>query len=438
MQKNLRFYILVSHTLHKVKRHFSYTGILPEEAMVVINTTNDIFFKQCSTWCDSKGIPWTRTKSDGTPATGKNSVLDLFIKSKDTYMIALDGDDYLTRYEYAYYKNILQQDNPPDSLCLFRQEAQIITTFGQRFWTNNMTLPLDLNKEIDIRKGHLISEVYANNMTEYYEQIYGNLEVYVEECLNHARQNLYYVYKYYERCNINGEDRAESHCRPVWFSKPAAKECKFPNNVPVGEDTLVYLQLKNGHFQGRIVTQLVDEFEHPTYLYDCIKSDTDSVGAMLSITLNQTDYTWVRLINKKLKQMEEEGQLHALPLPINTCLPKRWKKDTYPQAHPQEYDGFDIKIWDAHWERQGAWERPSKEAEDIVEKIRQCDFYMSQEAAVAMQCIEEQKENKRKLCEALGVPVGSQISFPAFCWEDSRLYFMHSTPREVAQLYPKR
>ena len=42
-----------------------------------------------------------------------------------------------------------------------------------------------------------------------------------------------------------------------------------------------------------------------TYLYDCIKADGDDLGAMLGITLNQTDYTWVRLINIKLKESKK-------------------------------------------------------------------------------------------------------------------------------------
>ena len=159
MQKNLRFYILVTHTLHKVQRHFSYSGIQPKEAMVVINTTNDVFYKQCSNWCESQGIPWIRTESDGTPATGKNSVLDLFLKSKDDYMVAVDGDDYLTKSGYAYYKNVVNQDNTPDSLCLYKQQSQLITIFGQRIWINLMGLPTDLDTEMHIRSSHLLGEV---------------------------------------------------------------------------------------------------------------------------------------------------------------------------------------------------------------------------------------------------------------------------------------
>lgn len=439
MQKNLRFYILVTHTLHKVKRHFSYTGILPKEAIVVINTTNDVFYKQCSNWCDSKGIPWIRTESDGTPATGKNSVLDLFLNSKDDYMVAIDGDDYLTKYGYAYYKNIVKQNNPPDSLCLYKQQSQLITIFGQRIWINLMGLPTDLDTEMHIRRTHLMGEVYAHHLKDYYENKYGDLELYVKDCLKHTKENLYYVYKYYERYNIYENEFAESHCRPVLFSKAAAKECHFPSNVPVGEDTLVYLQLKNAHFQGRIQTQLVDELNGGiTYLYDCIKSDGDELGAMLGITLNQTDYTWVRLINIKLKEMEQKGELHAVPLPVNNCLPSKWEKDNLIPAKPQFPFDFDLQKWDEQWKDKGVFhEAPSKEAMEIIENIRMCENYYSTESAVVLQNIEQQKENKKELLKALGVSPNAMVKFPKGYFNNSRPYFHHATPHEVAQHYPK-
>lgn len=439
MRKNLRFYILVTHTLHKVKRHFSYTGIQPNEAMVVINTTNDVFYKQCSKWCDSQGIPWIRTESDGTPATGKNSVLDLFLKSEDDYMIAIDGDDYLSRYGYAYYKNVVNQDNTPDSLCLYKQQSQLITIFGQRIWMNVMGLPTNLDTEMKIRRSHLIGEVYSHHLQDYYEDKYGDLELYVKSCLEHTRENLYYVYKYYERYKIYDNDFAESHCRPVLYSKAAAKECRFPHNVPVGEDTLVYLQLKNAHFQGRIHTELVDELrEEITYLYDCIKADGDDLGAMLGITLNQTDYTWVKLINIKLKEMEQNGELHALPLPVNNCLPSKWEKDDIIPARPQFPLEFDLNKWDERWEDTPEYNKPSSKAREIVENIRRCEYYASLESAVLLQIIEQQKQNKKKLLEALGVSLNAMVKFPKGYFMNSRPYFHHATPQEIAQHYPKK
>ena len=46
----------------------------------------------------SEGIEHYVTESDGTPATGKNSVLRLFLESDNEYMVQVDGDDMITPY----------------------------------------------------------------------------------------------------------------------------------------------------------------------------------------------------------------------------------------------------------------------------------------------------------------------------------------------------
>ena len=174
-----------------------------------------------------------------------------------------------------------------------------------------------------------------------------------------------------------------------------------------------------------------------TYLYDCIKADGDDLGAMLGITLNQTDYTWVRLINIKLKEMEQKGELHAIPLPVNNCLPSKWKKDNIIPARPQFPLDFDLKKWDERWDDSPQYDKPSKKAQDIIDNIRMCEHYSSMESGVVLQVIEQQKENKKQLLEALGVSPSAMVKFPKGYFKNSRPYFHHATPQEVAQLYPK-
>jgi hypothetical protein len=60
---------------------------------VVINSKNPIFTHKIKNFCGYKNIPCTVTESDGTAATGKNSVFDIFLNSDYTHLAQLDGDD---------------------------------------------------------------------------------------------------------------------------------------------------------------------------------------------------------------------------------------------------------------------------------------------------------------------------------------------------------
>ena len=74
----LKFYILVSRSLEKVRRHLDY---IPKDKIIyVINTLDKKFEKECSQLLQLKGIEYYITKSDGTPAQGKNELLKIFEK----------------------------------------------------------------------------------------------------------------------------------------------------------------------------------------------------------------------------------------------------------------------------------------------------------------------------------------------------------------------
>jgi hypothetical protein len=60
---------------------------------VVINSQNQIFIHKIKNFCGYKNIPFTITESDGSAATGKNSVFDVFLNSDYTHLSQLDGDD---------------------------------------------------------------------------------------------------------------------------------------------------------------------------------------------------------------------------------------------------------------------------------------------------------------------------------------------------------
>ena len=66
-----------------------------------------------------------------------------------------------------------------------------------------------------------------------------------------------------------------------------------------------------------------------------------------------------------------------------------------------------------------------------------CEHYASLESGVVLQVIEQQKEYKKQLLEALDLSPNAMIKFPKGYFMNSRPYFHHATPQEIAQLYPK-
>ena len=66
-----------------------------------------------------------------------------------------------------------------------------------------------------------------------------------------------------------------------------------------------------------------------------------------------------------------------------------------------------------------------------------CESYASIESAVVLNAIEQQKENKKELLKALGISPNAMVKFPKGYFKNSRPYFHHATPQEIAQHYPK-
>ena len=102
MKKDIKIFIavLVSSDILRVTRCIKTCQLqidhnLDFELCVVINTKNDDFKNEMIEYCESLGIRYVVTKSDGTPSTGKNSVFTVFDKTDCTHLIQIDGDDFL-------------------------------------------------------------------------------------------------------------------------------------------------------------------------------------------------------------------------------------------------------------------------------------------------------------------------------------------------------
>ena len=116
---SFKYYVLTSGNIRTLERQFA--TLKPNETVVIINTLNEEYAEIATRFCVSNDIEHYVTESDGTPSTGKNSLLDKFLESDNEYMVQVDGDDYITPYGRNLYRTVALGDSPPDIICLANQ-----------------------------------------------------------------------------------------------------------------------------------------------------------------------------------------------------------------------------------------------------------------------------------------------------------------------------
>jgi len=278
----LQFYILTSNDYPKLKRHFDYrySNLQPEDAVVVINTPVLEHTKLVKSFCESKGIEYHITECDGTPATGKNSVLDIFLASDNDYCVLVDGDDLLTTHGVWFYKNLETIDSPPDALLLLNQKSirlQDDVTYVSQPFTVDYSERLSFDYVALFRDTHLLD----NETAEFYQDLH---------------------YQYYGQSKKYCQDY-EAHSRVTWISKKAA-QFRFDADIVVGEDTLNMFELKDQAKLGNLDVKTTDE-SPATYLYD-----QTHAGIVATVSQGGTDYHWMQSYLMKLDEMEQAGKLH--------------------------------------------------------------------------------------------------------------------------------
>ena len=278
----LQFYILTSNDYPALKRHFNcrYSNLQPEDAVVVINTGNIDHAKIVKSFCESQGIEYYITECDGTPATGKNAVLDLFLASDNNYCVLVDGDDLLTPHGVWFYKNLETINNPPDALLLLNQK-------GIRF-ADDATY---VSQPFTVKYDELLAFDYVTHFKDTYLLDNETAEFY---------QDLHY--QYYGQSKKYCQD-SEAHSRVTWISKEAA-QFRFDADIVVGEDTLNMFELKHQAKLGNLDVKTTDE-SPATYLYD-----QTYAGIVASVSKGGADYHWMQRYLMKLDEMEQAGKLH--------------------------------------------------------------------------------------------------------------------------------
>ena len=329
MKKTVRFYILTTASrrytewgskkaIHdsnykNLKLHFDprWSNIPYKDAVVIVNTLNNPDYeKLVQEWCNEKGIECHITKSNGSPGKGKNELLKVFQKSNDDYMVQIDGDDILTPYGVSLYKN-LANNNPPDSVIIYHQWSQTVSKYGERWFVqimNNHNRPSNKKKDGQFIRGLVYSQY--NNDKEYKLKVdnQGGAERIIKLYTEYSSDIHDICRKYNEKywSDVKNDELVDNHCRPVWYSKKAAKY-RFDEHMRIGEDTRFYLHLKTEHFKGKLKVKRLKEIPC-SYLYNNIYG-----GLVMETSQNMSNLDWMKLYMNMIAKDVKEGRVGEYP-----------------------------------------------------------------------------------------------------------------------------
>lgn len=107
--------ILTSEKIEKLIRCIESVLSQTEEVIVVCNTLDTSYVEQARKIAKAYNLEFIVTESNGKPAKGKNSVLEIFrSRSQFKYYMQIDGDDYLTPDALSEIATIVQQNPDVD------------------------------------------------------------------------------------------------------------------------------------------------------------------------------------------------------------------------------------------------------------------------------------------------------------------------------------
>ena len=309
MSGSVKFYALVTRNLTAVKRHIE--TIPKADLVIVINTQDSDFETAVDAWCGTESIEHHITVSDGTAATGKNSVIDLFNASDNDYMVLVDGDDYITGHGVWTYKQLAAMDSPPDVVAL---EYQIgLTNSAEHMSHCPEPPPITANMDPNLIPSEAVRPFYFPH--EWWASAKAGESVDVTpNDPNDFAARLSVVHERWSNHCWSYINNWETHCRIVFFSKAAfATGHRFDPTYVVGEDTILYFELKHeAHNNNIVMKHLFDRY--PTYVYDC------RIGGVVSIEKDRNGhdigwYDWLLVLTDAYDDLEAAGKMHETQCP---------------------------------------------------------------------------------------------------------------------------
>ena len=298
----MKVYILTSRDIERLGW---IEQVIPQrETVVVINSLDPDYGAVASKWCEERGYEHHITESDGTPATGKNSVIKLFLESGEDYMVAVDGDDILTRYGYELYTAIAESGKAPDMVALYRQ-PQIKALPIHVEWSGFLDRVSDLRKMPESLKDHykLTYPWYkspSSKSSSHWQTTENLYNIFRQEPFNQDEEKALWWAHQREKFNhlmIAFSEAEEFMCRMVFFSKEIAKEIDYDNSLMIGEDTYQFLKLKALHQQKKYTIARRKERWYPTYI--AIKSENS-----VTLTEGLYNYDWLEHLNHKVQGLK--------------------------------------------------------------------------------------------------------------------------------------
>lgn len=354
--KKVKFYALCCQNMNHVKRHEK--TIPKEDLCIVINTLDQKFEKSAEEYCTKSGIECYVTQSDGTPATGKNELFDIFNSSDNDYAVMIDGDDFLTPHGVWTYKQVAKMETPPDAIALDYQfsldrnpvlgapkgmKYDRYQQFIQKYLTDGEPDP-ELISAISSRPFYHDNTWWEENTenemsfikTTAGKQVWDTKSLEDDDWVSEiSRLN----YKWLTHCKkYIGTN--ETHHRVVWFSKKAS-QYYFNDHYVIGEDTLQYFDIKDAHVKGHLnLVHLFDDF--PTYVYD---------RRVEGIVFNETKYlekksekpmygfySWLKPLVEAFDRHEKFGKMHQVKIPyLRVKKYKEQQGDCWDIIWPEDY-----------------------------------------------------------------------------------------------------
>lgn len=306
----LKYYVLVNKSMNCLVRQFD--TFKPNEVVVVINTLDEEFKKEAVRLCSKNNIEHYVTESDGTPGTGKNSVIKLFLESDNEYMVHIDGDDFMTPYGRNVYRSYAHQPDCPDLIALYNQPSMYDYKFEQ------FKDKLDSNDNVGKIEGAFFPhqyEILFDNVLNM-EQLNHHMKWYTERyhMTPEKAERMSRIRLHLEQLYIDYGDGNEAFNRMVFFSRKAAQYINYTNELQVGEDTVEYYKMKKLALEGKFDMRVRDERQGYTYVY---MEDTDGIISLSKRPVSKEEssrrWDWLEPLLNTLNSFIRE-------LPIRTRL----------------------------------------------------------------------------------------------------------------------
>jgi len=339
----VKFYILVHRKLEYLKNH---AATIPfKDQVVVINSLNNDFVDQASAYCQENSIEYYVTESDGTPATGKNSVMKLFLESDNEYMVQVDGDDEITPYGYDLYKSISRSKNPPDIVCLKNQLTRKIRRY---FFDKD-------NDELKVQQTWKVTAWVRPRKIDDNESFKQHLEHMLQNKKNLTKEQKQKHVEWATERSIfetfcwdfgNGDsEQRETFTRMVFYSRKAAELIRFDNTLTIGEDLVEFLRLKCLCKKGNLTMVVHNEIPNPkkidsrfeeNYSYLHRNLDFDSIVSSNYDVLTETlSFDWIAILLDYIEEHNLKNKYESI---------KDWHLPEMNRPDAVNIDNYEYKV----------------------------------------------------------------------------------------------